>query len=403
MNTGIVLNMDRKWAYVMTSDCRMVRVHAKPHMTIGREIRMETEIARDVRPAPTRRMKLAWAMAPLAVILVLGLVFGQGILFNPVYARLSIDINPSLEMALNRNLEVVSVQAMNQEAKQVLEGLAFKFRGLQWEDAMGKWVEAVRAKLQIQVQTVLVSAVMPEDAVQLRTRLQEIEGTQNEGALKGIQVRAIYSYNGEVANEANRNGLSVGRQMLLDQARRQNRNYDEAEIAEAPVGDLIQALLQNQEQNQTGGGGQNQEQNGGNGGSGGNGGGGSGSGSGDPSATPQGDQNQEQNQEQNGPTSGGQNQEQNGATNGAGPGPNDPSCTPQGDQNQEQNGPTSGGQNQEQNGVTDGAGPGPNDPSCTPQCTPACTPQGEPHCTPACTPQGEPNNPDVTPGAGGKG
>jgi len=253
MKKGTILSIDDKFAYVFTSDCCMVKVNWQPDMVVGEEINMETsnmESSVEINPAARRsRLKLAVIAASLVLLLAVGLIFGQGLWGSPVYATLSVDVNPSLEMSLNRELKVISVQAMNEDASQLLVG--HDLTGLDWQEAVGQWIAILRQSKQVQVQNMLISAVMPDNAEQLRTQLANMEQVSNQGDLAGVAVRVIYSYDQAVAKEAKKNGLSVGRQMLLNQARLQNQNWDETNIESAPLGDLIQNLLQNREQNQT--------------------------------------------------------------------------------------------------------------------------------------------------------
>lgn len=69
-----------------------------------------------------------------------------------------------------------------------------------------------------------------------------------------LQVKAqyIYSHDEEVVDKAKQNGLSVGRQMLLNQAKAQNQDYNNQSIAEAPLDELLPKLIGNQERNQSG-------------------------------------------------------------------------------------------------------------------------------------------------------
>jgi hypothetical protein len=354
MSKGMILRMDRKWAYVFTSGCDLVKVRIEPRFAVGKEIRMESEEKRIRYPSPTRRWMPALATAVLAVLVGVGLLFGQGLVAPKVYATMSVDINPSLEMSLDRNLNVIAVKAMNADAEPVLATV--QLRNLYWKTAVERWVEAVRATNRFQIETMLVSAVMPEDALKLQTELRTMQENPGTGIMAGIEVRALYSNDLAVLQTADSNGLSVGRQMLLTQAEVQKKNYDAARIGGAALGELVQDLLQNQEMNQTGYTWQ---------------------GTRDPSGQPTGSGNGEQNQNGNQGSTPGGNQNGNGSPN--------PSAIPTAAANQEQNQSGGGGQNQESNGT-------PN-PSCTPQgdknqgsgagggngtVTPACTPLADP-------------------------
>jgi hypothetical protein len=248
MKTGTILSIDQKYAYVFTSDCHMVKLQWQPDMAVGKEISMDT-VAVNAKPAVnSRRLKFSLAAACLVLLLAVGLILGQGLLTSPVYATLSIDVNPSLELSLNKQLEVYSVKAMNEDAAQLLKGQDLS--GLNWQEAIKRWTEILQQSNQVQVQTMLIAAVMPENAEQLKTQLLSMDGNNNQGVLAGVQVRVIYSNDQSVVYDANQNGLSIGRQMLLNQARVQNQNWDKTSIADAPLGDLIQKLLRDRDQNQ---------------------------------------------------------------------------------------------------------------------------------------------------------
>jgi hypothetical protein len=249
MTRATVMAIDHQWATVFTEDCQLVKIPIRPDMAVGKEIIMEAQAKSIHSFVQSRSFKPALIAASLILLLAVGLIFGQGLLLNPVYAQVSIDINPSLELSLNRNLEVISVRAINEKAVQLLVGQ--DYIGLAWQEAVNRWTETVRTSNRFQVQTMLIAAVMPEKGELLRTQLLNMEGTQNQGTLANIAVRVIYSNDQAVANQAHANHLSVGRQMLLNQAQVQSQNYNAATISDAPLGDLIRNLLQDHEQDQT--------------------------------------------------------------------------------------------------------------------------------------------------------
>ncbi len=249
MNKGIIMSINKKWATVMTEDCQLVKTCLQPDMAVGKEILMDTTIRTRTAPVRNRSLKYAFLAASIVLVMAVGLLVGQGLFRNQVYAVVAVDVNPSLELSLNRELKVVSAKAMNNDAQQVLAGQDYE--GLAWQEAVGQWTDALRQSNQYQIQNMLISAVMPEAAEQLRTELRSMEGTANEGVLSGIEVRVIYSNDQAVSKTAAQNGLSVGRQMLLNQAQVQSQNWDKTSIEEAPLGELIQTLLRDREQNQT--------------------------------------------------------------------------------------------------------------------------------------------------------
>ena len=70
------------------------KFYGSPDMAAGKEINMDTAIT-NVEPAvKSRRLKISLATACLVLLLAVGLILSQGFLTGPVYATLSIDVNP---------------------------------------------------------------------------------------------------------------------------------------------------------------------------------------------------------------------------------------------------------------------------------------------------------------------
>ena len=247
MNKGMIMNIGRRTATVFTSDCRIIKVKYQPDMIRGHEYDLD-QIERMPERTVNRRLVPALLAVCLVALIVGGVLF-SGLIPQPVYATLSIDVNPSIEFALNRDLEVIRTRAINEEARQLMAN--HEFTGLYWQEAVRQWAQVLKAQNTIQVQNMLISAVLPDGATELKNQLIAMEGLENQGDLSQIQVRVIYSSDHDVAGQAVQNGLSIGRQMLLNQAKSQGENYDANAIAQARLGELVGQLLQKGDHDQT--------------------------------------------------------------------------------------------------------------------------------------------------------
>ena len=239
MKKGTVMALSKRQATVFTDDCQLVKVRTRPNLSLGEEIRLDSGLMKEtdhgqIRATAQRRLIPALATVSLLLIVAVSILFSQGLVFNPVYARISVDVNPSVEFSLNRELNVIAVKAQNQEAANLLDEK--RYQGIAWQTAIEQWVADLRQTQQFQVQNMLISAVMPDSAEMLRTRILSLEGAENPGVMQGINVRVIFSYDQSVARQAVRNGLSIGRQMLLNQAQIQNRDLNESSIETAQIG-----------------------------------------------------------------------------------------------------------------------------------------------------------------------
>jgi hypothetical protein len=252
MEKGTIMTIDEKYSYVFTNRCRLVKVPWQQGMNPGKEIQINMKTHETTPHAPTWSRKQRWALAAacLAVILAAGIFFGQGLIINPVYARLSIDVNPSLQLDLDRQLKVQAVHTLNEEAVQIMAGETLI--GLPWREAVERWAALLKQRFAGEVTDMLISAVIPDKAGQLLEQLMAMDGTTNLGELHALQVRVIYSQDPAVVRSAKQNGLSIGRQMLLNQASEQNQAYNAQTIAAAQLGDLLRKLLRDGQADQTG-------------------------------------------------------------------------------------------------------------------------------------------------------
>lgn len=87
---------------------------------------------RTTRVPRRRRLRVAAALAACLALLALGVAGGHWLLVPSAYV--AIDVNPSLELGVNRLNRVVSTQAFNQDGQDLLD--AADVRGMAYEDAL---------------------------------------------------------------------------------------------------------------------------------------------------------------------------------------------------------------------------------------------------------------------------
>lgn len=104
-------------------------VHAEPELKAAAKAAVARQLRR--RQSPARPLRLALATAACAaVVVVLG---GRWFYFTPT-AHISIDINPSLELGINRFDRVISVQGWNDDGTALAE--AVDVTNLSYTDAV---------------------------------------------------------------------------------------------------------------------------------------------------------------------------------------------------------------------------------------------------------------------------
>lgn len=150
--------------------------------------------------------KPAFRRAAAAVCMILVLALGlEGYFWiqTPV-SYISIDVNPSIELALNRFNRVVSAEAYNEEAAEILKGLSLKWKN--YTDAMEEIVDGKEMNVYLTDEAELVFTVATDSG-------RNAELTSGIEAYCGNTRHKCHSYSADtgIVDEAHGNGLSVGK------------------------------------------------------------------------------------------------------------------------------------------------------------------------------------------------
>lgn len=130
MFKGIVMELKKDYAIVMKSDGTMVRVRMKPELSIGDAIVFLQEDIYDNQVIDTK--KRGKLLIPLVAAAMITIFFLSPLISNfgvshKAYAMLTLDINPSLEIEVDRNKRVIKASGLNKDGVnlnlQRLEGM----------------------------------------------------------------------------------------------------------------------------------------------------------------------------------------------------------------------------------------------------------------------------------------
>lgn len=145
-----------------------------------------------------RRMMLAAAVFPAIILFA-----GAGLFLTPT-ARISIDINPSLELGINRFDKIVSVRALNDDGKKLAESLDITFTG--YDEALRRILDNKRIESLLhgnEVMTITVAETNSAQSARLLFRSQTY--TASHGNVY------CHSASAEKVSEAHKLGLSFGK------------------------------------------------------------------------------------------------------------------------------------------------------------------------------------------------
>ncbi|WP_110929215.1 anti-sigma factor domain-containing protein [Bacillus massiliglaciei] len=131
MKKGVVLSIDRKFVTVMTPDGEFIKTERRKGLDhIGEEIwfspRSESHRQTFFKHSS---VKVMFAVLAACWILYFTLPSIQG---SRVYAYMTIDINPSIELSMDGDMRVIDLQGINADGKQVVNSM----KGWKKEDIM---------------------------------------------------------------------------------------------------------------------------------------------------------------------------------------------------------------------------------------------------------------------------
>ncbi|WP_077324946.1 anti-sigma factor domain-containing protein [Virgibacillus siamensis] len=136
MKKGIVMEKHRRYMIVMQSDGVFQKAPPMDKVAVGSEVTFEPLRARkrSYFYANNRNFSLKpVAMLCVLLLLLVPVYFMMGV--NKTYAYVSIDINPSIELEINDELQVRSMNAVNDDGKEIIKQLA-DYKGKKLEEVI---------------------------------------------------------------------------------------------------------------------------------------------------------------------------------------------------------------------------------------------------------------------------
>ena len=167
------------------------------------EARRGEEMKRGQRRRASRLSMAAYAVCAAVLTLAIG-IGGYALLLVPV-SYVSIDVNPSIELELNRIDRVISAKAYNEDGERILEGVSVG--GKYYTDAIDLLMESSQMQPYLTEDAALTFTVASDSSQRedsLLNGVRNSSGCQNHG---GTSVRTELA----MVTEAHECGLSLGK------------------------------------------------------------------------------------------------------------------------------------------------------------------------------------------------
>ncbi|WP_409253487.1 anti-sigma factor domain-containing protein [Bacillus sp. SCS-153A] len=229
MKKGIVMEVKSDTIIMMTPEGEFIKTRKEPsvHYEIGEELTFlpqleenKTTVLQRLRQKLHVKPVLSGAAAILMVLFIL-----LPVLEDPeVYAYVSVDINPSFEMTINQDKEVIDIKPFNTEAEEMLDEMP---------DLEGKSIIEVTEEI-IDVSTkngylgtqkkVVVTTVFTEEAdnTDRESIEKEIKQLSKEKLNKGTADISVVETSIEAREEAIAVGVTAG-QLLIQKEEKQKK------------------------------------------------------------------------------------------------------------------------------------------------------------------------------------
>lgn len=192
------------------------------------------------RMSPLTKRLMPIAVCFVFVFILIGGMLGLG---NENYQTVYIDVNPSAALHVNRFGKVSSVEYLNEDAEEALNGI--KLKGLSAEDALEKMITAYDGAGYFDSDAeIYISAVSEKNKnadkllAKLSKRAEKIKGN------RGYSVN-VNKLTAEDRTEAKEYGISPGKYRVISEIIEKNPTYSVEDLKDKSMAELKELLTKN--------------------------------------------------------------------------------------------------------------------------------------------------------------
>ncbi len=242
---GVILELRKKEAVIINERCEYVKIKRIKGMVVGNMIEYEVLERKNII---RHIVAIAGVAAVFAFIICYCFLFQST---SPqVYAYVNLDINPSMELAIDRNNNVIGLIPLNSDAEGIVNRSSVK--GMNINEAISSIIVILEAEGYIEYESdnmILLSASIiaksgisqteiHNNTLELKGVIDNIKDTIENHERINFEVEVIYANPGirEVSSELS---MSMGRYMLFTNATSKGVNITIHDAMKAPLRKLI--------------------------------------------------------------------------------------------------------------------------------------------------------------------
>lgn len=190
MKKGLVIKTSKKYALVLSDDSKIEKIKLKPSMSLGQKIYFFE--ADKYKIVPKSLVNVSTLVASFLIILIIAAILKPIDVVNAKpYAVVTVDINPSIEILINSDNEILDVNAINEDARTFISD---DLVGKSLEDGL-EWIinKAEKSGYFLEEQTILISSAIldfSEEEIKEKDKVKvkpEQKANVNDGELEDIE------------------------------------------------------------------------------------------------------------------------------------------------------------------------------------------------------------------------
>ncbi|WP_421384274.1 anti-sigma factor domain-containing protein [Bacillus salacetis] len=223
MKKGIIMEVKPDTIIMMTPEGEFIKTRKQPSVqyNIGEELTFfpqmdEVERKRSILDRLKSQLHIKPVLSGAAALLMLLFILIPSFNEPEVYAYVSVDINPSFEMSINQDQEVINIKPFNKEAEEILKQM-HDWEGEPITDVTDEMIDLsaengyMNAQKKVTVTTVFTEEADTKDKNSLENEIQQLTAEKSEEGTASI---SVIDSSTEVREEAMASGMTAG-QLLL--------------------------------------------------------------------------------------------------------------------------------------------------------------------------------------------
>ncbi|WP_408007551.1 anti-sigma factor domain-containing protein [Pseudalkalibacillus sp. A8] len=255
MKRGLIMEVSKRKAVILTKDGSFERVRLKKgeKPEVGQEYICPPEVS-DAFFQPNRKLLPSFSLSLVAIIVFM--LFAGGMPFQQnkasAAAYVSFDINPSIEVAVDKELNVIKVRALNEDAENLLDGSTDYENAslLLFSDSL---FETLKEYGYFDTyDDLLIASSLDEDYVspEMRKRLEDsIEKLKSSKYIENTGViLSVLETTEANRNVANENGLSMGKYLVFQDALAKDKTLTIQQVSSTPYSELKKLMMAKDEE-----------------------------------------------------------------------------------------------------------------------------------------------------------